>query len=85
MCQILDYKIEMTRSTFRTLVQFKQADLHMTYTQTIGTSNFRFLTVIKGFSCNVHLVFLLIRTNQVLKFDNCLYLYIKCAVDQSQI
>ena len=33
MCQILDYKTEMTLSAFRTLVQLEQAHLHIMYTQ----------------------------------------------------
>ena len=37
MRQILDYKTEMTGFAFRTLVQFEQPHLHMTYTQMIGT------------------------------------------------
>ena len=40
MCHILDYKIEKTRPASRTLVQFEQAHLRMTYTQMIGATYF---------------------------------------------
>ena len=37
MCDILVYKVEMTRSAFKSFVQ---AHLRMTYTQMIGTTDF---------------------------------------------
>ena len=39
MCPISDYKIEMPRSAFRSLMQFEQAHLHMTDGQRIGNTD----------------------------------------------